>query len=138
MKKVWFARTAGLLALLGLSYWKNSYSYKSYKSTRWCVGKSVIDWALVVLSALFCPALLVGWSVAWITRPVQSRGIQITLAVISGIALSSIGGTALEALCVLGVFSVDLLTGFNGLYGWYKKPIPESFMSFLNVPDKKG
>jgi hypothetical protein len=136
MKKLWAARVAGLLALLGLSYWKNRFSYRKHRSNKWVVGKSIVDWVVVVLSAMYCPALLVGWTVGWITRPITSRGIQITLAILSGIALSSIGGVALEVLCVLAICSVDLLTGAKGVYGWWKLGPPDNFMPYLKAKNQ--
>lgn len=130
MKKLYAAMTIGVLALFGLAYWKNTFSY-SFKSINWRLGKSAIDCILVVLSALYLPALLVGWVVMWLTRPIQRRGIQITLAVILGIIFSSVGGVALEVLCVLSIFAVDLLTGKQGCYGWWTDGPPANFMPEL-------
>ena len=130
MKRLYIAAAAGIALLLSLAYWKNSFSYKS-KPRNWRIGKSIIDCVLVVLSALYLPALLVGWCVMWLTRPIRRRGIQITLAVIVGIALASIGGVALEILCILGIFAVDLLTGKQGLHGWYHQHIPDTFLPSL-------
>lgn len=130
MKKLYIAIVVGVAALFGLAYWKNTFSY-GFKTRKWRFGKSAIDCLLVVLSALYLPALLVGWTVMWLTRPIQRRGIQITLSIVAGIVFASIGGVALEVLCILGIFAVDLLTGHNGIYGWYKQQIPEDFMSFL-------
>lgn len=134
MKKLYAAACVGILALYGLAFWKNTKSY-SFKTTNWRLGKSAIDCILVVLSALYLPALLVGWVVMWLTRGFQRRGVQITLAVMLGIIFSSIGGVALEVLCVLAIFAVDLLTGSQGIYGWWKTGPPEHFMSNLKEKD---
>lgn len=120
----------GVAGLFAIAWWKNAKSY-SWKSIDWRIGKSTVDVFLVVLAALFAPALLVGWTVMWLTRGVRRRGIQVTLAVILGIIFSSISGVALEVLCVLGIFGVDLLTGKQGLYGWWKETIPSDFLPGL-------
>lgn len=130
MKRLYIAALAGVSLLLGLAYWKNRVSY-SYKPVWWRAVKSVVDCALVILSALYMPALLVAWTVGWLTRGVARRGVQITLAVLIGIALGSISGIFLELLCILGIFSVDLLTGAQGIYGWYNQSIPTDFMVSL-------
>jgi hypothetical protein len=127
MKKLYIAVSVGVLALFGLAFWKNSKSY-IHRSRNWRLVKSAIDCSLVVLAALYLPALLVGWTVMWLTRSLNRRGIQITAAVVLGILFSSIGGVALEVLCVLGIFAVDLLTGYQGCYGWWKVGPPETFM----------
>ncbi len=130
MKKLYAAMVLGVMALYGLAFWKNSKSY-IYKSRNWRLGKSAIDCSLVITAALYLPALLVGWTVMWLARPIQRRGIQVTLAIVLGILLSSIGGIALEVLCVLGIFAVDLLTGYQGVYGWWKLGPPEEFLPTL-------
>lgn len=131
MKRLYLAMTVGVGALLALAYWKNTFSY-SYKPIKWRIGKSVIDCTLVVLSALYLPALLVGWCVMWLTRPLNRRGVQVTLAVILGIMFSAMGGIVLEVLCVLGIFAVDLVTGQQGLYGWWQQSPPSTFMPYMN------
>jgi len=132
MKKLYVAMFLGIAALFGLSLWKNWYSY-GYKTWKWRAGKSAIDVTLIVLAALYLPALLVGWSVMWMTRNIARRGVQITLAVLLGVLFSTIGGVALEILCILGIFSVDLLTGQQGVYGWFKQQIPETFLPQLET-----
>lgn len=127
MRKLYAIRLVGLLALFGLSYWKNTYSY-SFKPLKWRLVKSLADASLVALAAIFLPALLVGWIVMWLTRGINRRGVQVTIAVILGVFLGSIGGVVLEALCVLATFAVDLVTGNRGVYGWWVKGPPSSFM----------
>jgi|SRR5271166_802441 len=134
MKRLYAAVCVGVLALYGLAFWKNTRSY-SFKTTNWRLGKSAIDCILVVLSAIYLPALLVGWVVMWLTKPINTRGVQITLAVILGIIFSSIGGVALEVLCILSIFAVDLLTGSQGVYGWWKTGPPSTFMPNLVTHD---
>jgi len=130
MRKLYAAMVVGIVALYSLAFWKNARSY-AHKSRNWRLGKSAIDCSLVITAALYLPALLVGWTVMWLARPIKRRGIQVTLAIVLGILLSSIGGVALEILCVLGIFAVDLLTGYQGIYGWWKLGPPEEFLPQL-------
>ena len=130
MKRLYIAAVVGVAALFGLAYWKNTFSY-GFKTRKWRLGKSVVDCSLVVLAALYLPALLVGWTVMWLTSIIRRPGIRVTLSILAGIVFASIGGVALEVLCVLGILAVDLLTGHNGVYGWWKQQIPEDFLSFL-------
>ena len=131
MKKLYITGAIGGILLYALAFWKNSKSY-SWKSAQWRWGKSAIDTALVLLAAFYMPALLVAWAVVWLTRSITQRSMQITSAIVLGIAFSAVGGVALEVLCVVGIFSVDLLTGAQGVYGWWRKPIPETFLPELN------
>lgn len=130
MKKFYIGMYLGILGLFALALWKNSHSY-SLKPRKWRIVKSIIDTATVICAAVYLPALLVGWTVMWLTRPIRRRGIQLTLALILGIAFSSVGGVLLELLCVLGIFSVDLLTGRQGIYGWWTSGPPVNFMPSL-------
>lgn len=130
MKRLYIAMCLGVAALLALAYWKNAKSY-SWKPASWRIVKSTADTTLVIVTAMCAPALLIGWTTLWLTRGVKRRGIQVTLAIVFGILFGSISGIALEVLCVLGIFSVDLLTGSQGLYGWWNKPIPDDFLPLL-------
>lgn len=128
MRRIYFAAVVGILSLFSIAWWKNNFSY-SFKPVRWRVLKSVADVVLVVLSALFMPAILVGWTTMWLTRGIQRRGIQVTLAVVLGIVFSTISGVFLEIMCLLGIFSVDLVTGQQGIYGWWKAGPPAEFLA---------
>lgn len=130
MKKLYIFGSIGAVLLYALAFWKNSKSY-SWKSVQWRSGKSAIDTALVLLAVFYMPALLVAWAVIWVTRGITRRSLQITSAVALGVAFSAVGGVALEVLCILGIFSVDLLTGAQGIYGWWTKPIPTDFIPGL-------
>ncbi len=127
MRRLYVAINLGIIALFGIALWKNKKSY-GYKSWNWRFNKSFIDTALVLLAATCLPALLVAWIVMWAVRPFTRRGVQLTLAVLLGVLFSSVGGFALEALCVLGIFAVDLVTGQQGIYGWWKQSPPNTFM----------
>lgn len=130
MRRIYAAAFVGIAALFGLAYWKNSVSY-SFKPVKWQVGKSTIDVSIVVLAALYLPALLVGWTVMWLTRPINRRGIQVTLSILFGVLFQTIGGVALEVLCILGILAVDLITGSQGIYGWWKQRIPDTFLPWM-------
>jgi hypothetical protein len=128
MKRLYIATSVAIAALFAISVWKNHVCY-GFKSWTWQIVKSVIDTTLVVASALYSPAFLVSWSVAWFSRPfVKSGYMQLTIGVAAGILFHSIGGIALEVLCITGIFSVDLTTGMLGAYGWWLQGPPETFL----------
>jgi len=101
---------ACIAVLCGLAFWKNSQSYPR-KSRLWRKGKSVIDTGLVLLMALYAPALLLMYVVIWLTSPFKNKIVQSTAAFASILAVSHLGGIVFEAVAVFGVFAVDLLTG---------------------------
>jgi hypothetical protein len=103
----WAAMVA---ALLGVAFWKNSRSYP-HKSPLWRLGKAVIDTGLVVLMVLYAPALLLAYVVMWLCSPFRNRVIQVTTAFASILAVTHLAGVVFEAVAVMGVFAVDLLTG---------------------------
>jgi fatty acid desaturase len=99
-----------MAALLGLSFWKNSQSYP-HKSRLWRLGKAVIDTGLVVVMVVYAPALLLMYVVVWLTSPFRNKIIQVTTAFASILAVTHLAGVVFEAVAVMGVFAVDLLTG---------------------------
>lgn len=134
MRRLYIFGAVGSMLLYVLAFWKNTKSY-SQKSVQWRGIKSAADVSLVLLAAVFLPGLLMAWTVIWVIKGVKSPGIKTTLAVVTGVVLSAVSGVALEVLCVLGIFSVDLVTGSSGIYGWWIQPIPEKFMPSLNVTE---
>lgn len=112
MKTIGALLVAGLALLGGLLFWKNTQSYRR-KSVWWRAGKSAIDMGLIVVMAARLPALLVGWCVLWITRPIQNSALKTTLAIIAGIAFGLMGAYYMEALIFFSVFAIDLVTGAN-------------------------
>ena len=60
---------------------------------------------------LYAPALLLMYVVIWLTRPFKNKIMQSTAAFASILAVSHLAGIVFEAVAVLGVFAVDLLTG---------------------------
>lgn len=122
--KAWIAFWIGALGLLaGLVFWNNCRIYKA-KRLRWKLGKSLADWAIIVLLAARLPALLIGWSVLWVVRPVKHPAIRTTMAVLAGLAFSLVGAKAIELLIVSSVFSIDLITGRAGFLGNWDKAGP--------------
>jgi hypothetical protein len=99
-----------MAALLGVAFWKNSRSYP-HKSTLWRLGKAVIDTGLVVLMVINAPALLLAYVVIWLSSPFRNKIILVTTAFASILAVTHLAGVAFEAVAVLGVFAVELLTG---------------------------
>jgi glycerol-3-phosphate acyltransferase PlsY len=97
-------------ALLGLAFWKNSRSYP-HKSRLWRLGKAVIDAGLVGLMVVYAPALLLMYVVIWLTSPFKNKIVQVTTAFAAILAVTHLAGVVFEAVAVLGVFAVDLLTG---------------------------
>ena len=106
-KLFWAACIATLCAL---AFWKNSKSYPR-KSRLWRLGKSAIDTELVLLLVLYAPALLLMYVVIWLTSPFRNKIIQVSAASASILAITHLAGVVFEAVAVLGVFAVDLLTG---------------------------
>ncbi|MGD0225803.1 MAG: hypothetical protein ABSF71_26020 [Terriglobia bacterium] len=101
---------ASMAALLSLAFWKNSRSYPR-KSRVWRLGKAVIDTGLVVLMVMYAPALLLMYVVIWLTSPFRNNIIQVTTAFAAILVVTHLAGVVFEAVAVLGVFAMDLLTG---------------------------
>ena len=99
-----------MAALLGLAFWKNSQSYPA-RSRLWRLGKAVVDAGLVLVLTVYAPALLLMYVVVWLTSPFKNRVIQTTTAFASVLAVTHLAGAVFEAVAVLAIFAVDLLTG---------------------------
>ena len=99
-----------VVALLGLAFWKNSQSYPA-RSRLWRLGKAVVDAGLVLVLTVYAPALLLMYVVVWLTSPFKNRVIQTTTAFASVLAVTHLAGAVFEAVAVLAIFAVDLLTG---------------------------
>jgi amino acid transporter len=103
-------RAVLIAALCGLAFWKNSQSYPR-KSRVWRLSKALIDTGLVVLMVLYAPPLLLMYVVIWLTSPFRNKIVQVTAAFASIPAVTHLAGVGFEAVAVLGVFAMDLLTG---------------------------
>jgi hypothetical protein len=120
MKK-WVAFWVTVTAILGLLlFWKNTKTYAE-ESVLWRIGKSLIDMGLILLCAIRLPALLIGWCVLWLTKPIEHPALRTTMAILTGMLLAVAGQTAIEILVLLSIFAVDLVTGKQGfLLNWKK------------------
>ena len=73
--------------------------------------KAGIDTTLVVAMAVWAPALLIMYVVMWLLSPTKNRVAQIGGGFGAMLVMSHIAGVVFEAVVVLGVFAVDLITG---------------------------
>jgi hypothetical protein len=65
----------------------------------------------VVLMVIYAPALLLMYVVIWLTSPFKNKITQVTTAFASILVVTHLAGVVFEAVAVLDVFAVDLLTG---------------------------
>ena len=117
--KSWIAFWAAAIAVLGgLLFWKNTAQF-GVKSLSWRARKSVIEMGLILMTAVYLPALLVCWCVLWLTRPIQNQSLRITMSVVLGVSLGVMSGWALELVVLASVFGIDTVTGRDGfLRNW--------------------
>ena len=108
----WHAYWAGLAgAMLAVNICRNRRKYRG-ESRLWVAGKSLADTSLVCLLAIFCPPLLIAYSVLWLVQFVSDDPLwKTSFSVIAGISLAAIGGWLLEAVLIVGLFSIDVVTG---------------------------
>lgn len=100
-----------IIAALGsIVLWKNYRNYKD-KSTKFKITKSAIETGIVGASAAWLPGLLVVYTSAWSTKPLEKKPfIRMGAAAIISILLMLSGTYVLELLVIAGVFSIDLLS----------------------------
>jgi len=60
---------------------------------------------------IYAQALLLMYVVIWLTTPIRNKIIQVSAAFASILAITHLAGVVFEAVAVLGVFAVDLLSG---------------------------
>jgi hypothetical protein len=60
---------------------------------------------------MYAPALLLMYVVIWLTSPFRNNIIQVTTAFAAILVVTHLAGVVFEAVAVLGVFAMDLLTG---------------------------
>jgi hypothetical protein len=95
--------------LVGLLYWRNT-KYSS-NTIWWKLSKSLIELCTLVCISIRFPVLLVSWTVLWLTKPIKTGWIKVTVGAISGAALGFCAIFALEIPLVLSVFGIDQVTG---------------------------
>lgn len=108
-KAYWTALAAGLFGLALVRNWRKY----PQKSKRWVAGKAALDTTLVGLLAWLCPPLLIAYSVLWIIQLVKTNSpvLKVTIGTLAGISLGALGGWLLEAVLIVGVWAIDLVTG---------------------------
>lgn len=101
---------AAMAVLLGLAFWKNSRSYPG-KSRLWRFGKAATDAGLVILLAIYAPALLLMYVVIWLVSPFKTKVLQVAAGFGAALAVTHIAGALFEAIAIGGIFAIDLVTG---------------------------
>jgi hypothetical protein len=103
----WIVLSACLSALL---FWRNAKIYP-FKPVAWQIVKSACEIAVLLLSALRLPVVLITWCCIWLTRPIRTPWIKATVGAIVGVILSAAALYSMELLLILGVLSIDDITG---------------------------
>ena len=94
----------------GLLLWRNTKIYP-FRSVAWRATKSASEIAVLLLSALCLPIVLITWCCIWLTRPIKTPWIKATLGAVVGVILSAAALYSMELLLILGVLSIDDITG---------------------------
>lgn len=97
----------------GLLFWRNAKIYP-FRSVAWRAAKSASEIAVLLLSALRLPVVLIAWCCIWLTRPIRTPWIKATVGAIVGVILSAAALYSMELLLILGVLSIDDITGERG------------------------
>ena len=103
----WIVLSAGISGLL---LWRNTKIYP-LRSVTWRATKSASEIAVLLLSALCLPIVLITWCCIWLTRPIRTPWIKATLGAVVGVILSAAALYSMELLLILGVLSIDDITG---------------------------
>ena len=108
------ALAALLTAVLGISI---AHNRKLYGPHRWnfVIGKSFLDLALLSFAVMTLPILLLGWSGAFltdhiVTRTWKNRYWIVTVAVVVGVILTMLGSVCFEAIVLLSILPVNIIT----------------------------
>jgi len=94
----------------GLLFWRNTRIYP-FRSVAWRAVKSVSEIAVLLLSALCLPVVLITWCCIWLTRPIKTPWIKATVGAVVGVILSATAVYSMELLLILGALSIDDITG---------------------------
>jgi hypothetical protein len=108
LRVIFWAILGSVLSVLLL--WQNTRRYPT-EPVKWRMGKSAIELVILLLSALWLPIVLVSWCCVWLTRPIKTNWIKATIGVLAGVSLSFMGLYVLELLLLIGVLSIDEITG---------------------------
>jgi hypothetical protein len=106
----WKIFWAGSIAsIFGL--WSNNKRYQ-YRSRIWILVKSIVDVTIVTTLAFRLPMLLGTYVMIWLTRPLKQRPVlRATVGAVFGVLISFFSVVAMEVIVVVGVLSIDVLTG---------------------------
>ena len=94
----------------GLLLWRNAKIYP-LRSVAWRTAKSATEIAVLLLSALCLPVVLITWCCIWLTRPIKTPWIKATVGAVVGVILSAAALYSMELLLILGALSIDDITG---------------------------
>ncbi len=94
----------------GLLFWRNAKIYP-FRSRSWRAAKSACEVAVLVLSVLCLPAVLITWCCIWLTRPIRTPWINATGGAVVGVILSAAALYSMELLLIFGALSIDDITG---------------------------
>jgi len=96
-------------ALFGVLFWKNSRFYLN-KTRRFQIGKSFIEWIMLVLASIWAAPLLsiygAMYLTKWIKKPAIKTGATFGISILLMLLLNGF----LELMLLLGVFSIELLS----------------------------
>lgn len=109
--------TAFISLIAGILFWRNVKKYPK-RNKRWNAIKTLSETTILFLTIFFAPALLIGWCIGWIVRPIKGTWIKIVVGIVSGVVLAAISSIAAEILILIGIFSIDLKTGSSTTGGW--------------------
>lgn len=108
LRVIFWAILASIVS--GLLFWRNTRRYPR-RSVTWRIAKSVSEIILLLLTAVRLPVILVSWCGIWLSRPIQTPWIRATVGAVAGIVLGFLALYAMELLILIGVFSIDDITG---------------------------
>jgi hypothetical protein len=109
------AIAAFFMAVLGVSIVHNR---RLYGPDQWdlVIRKSFLDMAFVCLFTLLLPIMLIGWSGAFLTEHIvvrtwNNRYWVVSVAVLVGMALAAISSFCFEAVALLSVLPINIISG---------------------------
>jgi hypothetical protein len=94
----------------GLLFWRNAKIYP-FKPVAWQIVKSACEITVLLASALWLPVVLISWCSIWLTGPIKATWAKATVGAIAGVILGAFALYSLELLLLIGVFSIDEITG---------------------------
>jgi hypothetical protein len=108
LRVIFWAALGGIIS--GLLFWRNTRRYPA-RSVTWRITKSASEIVILLVSALRLPVVLISWCGIWLSRPIETPWIRVTVGAVAVIILSFFALYAMELLILIGVFSIDDITG---------------------------